>query len=416
MHRQHPLAAFAGTSLFAALLLAACGGGKGDGGTNPPPPPMPLTGTLAVSLTDAPACGFDAVNVTVSKVRVHQSANAGEADAGWTEITLAAPRKINLLNLSNGVLDALGTTTLAAGKYGQVRLHLDPNTGTGLANSVLPSPVPGTLGNPGEQTLDTPSAVQSGIKITGEFDVVAGQRTELVLDFDACKSVVTRGNGRYALKPVVKLVPAALNGITGFVSTNVLRNDVLVSAQQDGTIVASAAPHPATGEFRLARLVPGNYDVVITAAGSATAVVAAVPVGSSTSTTALSTAAAPIALAPSLGGRISGAATLTGVAVTEAAYVSAKQRFAAGPTVTVRYKGADLLSGAYVIDDLPLAAPRLAAYSASLPLVFTASDASLPGTGKYRVDASAVGYTSKSLASVDISVSNQFNVNFLLVP
>src|SRR5512135_417952 len=93
-------------------------------------------GTLAVSLTDAPASGFDAVNVTVSKVRVHQSASASENDAGWSDITLSPARKINLLNLSNGALDSLGQTSLPAGHYTQLRLVLSANTGTTLSNSV----------------------------------------------------------------------------------------------------------------------------------------------------------------------------------------------------------------------------------------------------------------------------------------
>src|SRR5450756_442741 len=81
-----------------ASLLAALVTGCGSGGGAAP-------GTLGVSLTDAPACGFDAVNVTVVKVRVHQSSSATDTDAGWTDITLNPARKINLLNLTNGVLD-----------------------------------------------------------------------------------------------------------------------------------------------------------------------------------------------------------------------------------------------------------------------------------------------------------------------
>src|SRR5450756_971826 len=96
-----------------AVLVAGCGGGGGDGGAASGP------GTLGVSLTDTPACGFDAVNVTVTKVRVHQSSTALDTDAGWTDITGNLPRKINLLNLNNGVLDTLGETTLAAGHYTQ---------------------------------------------------------------------------------------------------------------------------------------------------------------------------------------------------------------------------------------------------------------------------------------------------------
>src|SRR5512147_2548142 len=96
----------------------------------------PQSGTLSVSLTDAAAGGFDAVNVTVSKVRVHQSSSANENDGGWSEITLSPARKINLLNLTNGVLENLGQTSLPAGHYTQLRLVLSANTGT-LANSVV---------------------------------------------------------------------------------------------------------------------------------------------------------------------------------------------------------------------------------------------------------------------------------------
>ena len=188
----HQAGLLAGSALIATTLVA-CGGGGGSG--TPGPATTASTGTLSVALTDAPACGFDAVNITVSKVRVNASASAGETDAGWTDITLNPARKINLLNLTNGVLDTLGQTPLPAGHYSQLRLVLDAH-----ANTVVPTG--GT-----EQALVTPSATQSGIKLTREFDVAAGQQVDLVLDFDACKSVVTQGKGRYLLKPVVKVVP-----------------------------------------------------------------------------------------------------------------------------------------------------------------------------------------------------------------
>jgi hypothetical protein len=396
---------------LAAASLIACGGGGGDsGGSVTPPPPVTTFGTLGVALTDAPACGFDAVNITVNKVRVHQSAAAGENDSGWTDITLSPARKINLLNLTNGALESLGQTPLAAGHYSQLRLVLDPNTGLGLANSVVPSD------KPVEQSLDTPSAVQSGIKLVNEFDVVAGQRVDLVLDFDACKSVISKGNGQYALKPVVKVIPTVINGISGVVSSTLLGSHVMVSAQQNGVIVSSTAPNPVSGEFFLARLVPGTYDVVITADNRAATVIGAVPVASSTSTTALSTAAAPLTMALSTMGSIGGVVTLTPASATEAAYVAARQSFAAGPTVVIKYQGAGLVSGAYTLANLPVAAPQYAVYNASLPLVFTPALTVAPGVGKYRVDASAIGYATKSQALVDISTLNQTNVNFALTP
>jgi hypothetical protein len=389
-------------SVFAAASLVACGGG---GSTAPTQPPVSTLGTLSVSLTDAPACGFDAVNVTVSKVRVNKSGTASETDGGWTDITLSPAKKINLLNLTNGALEALGQSSLDAGHYSQLRLVLDANT-NGTANTVVPS------GKTTEVALDTPSAVQSGIKLVGEFDVAAGQKSDIVLDFDACKSVLTKGNGKYSLKPVIKMVPAAVNGISGYVATALLASHVSVSAQQGGKIVVATVPDATTGQFFLSHLPVGNYDVVITADNSAAAVVGAVPVASNI--TQLSTTAVPITLPVSIMGSIAGSVTLNPASTTEAAYVAAKQSFGAGPTVTVKYQGADLASGAYTLANLPVGAPQYAVYSSTLPLAFSASAGT--SAGKYGVEASATGYVTKSIDGIDISTANQANVNFTLAP
>ena len=392
-------------SVIAALSLSACGGGGGGGEAAVAPSPVATAGTLSVSLTDAPACGFDAVNVTVNKVRVNTSGTAGDTDAGWTDITLNPARKINLLNLTNGLLETLGQTALPAGHYSQMRLVLDANTGTGLANSVVPT-------GGAEATLSTPSAVQSGIKLVNGFDVAAGQTTSVVLDFDACKSVVTQGKGRYLLKPVVKVVPATATGISGVVATSLLGSHVSVSAQQNGAIVGATVPNATTGEFVLSHLPAGNYDVVITADNSAASVIGAVPVAAS-GNTQLSTASAPLTLAASTTASIGGTVTLPPNA-TEAAYVAAKQSFAAGPTVTIRYAGADISTGAYTIANLPLAAPQYAAYSATLPLTFAPAATVLPGAGKYRVEASGTGYVAKAIDLVDVTAAGASKVDFTL--
>lgn len=400
----------ASTTICAAVALVACGGGGGAAAPAPAPAPAPAMGTLSASLTDAPACGFDAVNVTVSKVRVHSSANASDTESGWTDITLSPARKINLLNLTNGTLDLLGTTTLPAGNYKQVRLVLDANSGAGLANSVVPT------GGTAEKSLDTPSAVTSGLKLNGSFDVVAGAKTDIVIDFDACKSVLTKGNGKYALKPVVKLIPATLNGITGVIAPALLTSKVMVSAQQNGSVIASTVPNATTGEFSLARLPAGNYDVVITADGMAASVIGAVPVASATSIVALSTTAAPITLTAGATGTISGNVKLTPASTTEAAYIAAKQTFAAGQAVTIKYAGADLTTGNYTITGLPLTAPMYATYSAALPLSFAPAAAVTPGIARYNVSASATGYVTKDFATpVDITSANAVDVNIDLV-
>ncbi|CAG4882261.1 conserved protein of unknown function [Georgfuchsia toluolica] len=382
-------------SLFAALMVGCGGGGGGGGGA--------ASGTLGVSLTDAPSCGFDAVNVTVVKVRVHQSSSASDTDAGWTDITLNPARKINLLNLTNGVLDNLGETPLPAGHYTQLRLVLDPNTAAGMTNSVVPA---GGVETP----LITPSAVQSGIKLINEFDVTSGQRVDLVLDFDACKSVVKRGNGTYALKPVIKVVPFAVNGIDGFVDTALLGSNVMVTAQQDGTVVQTSAPNAHTGEFFLARLAPGNYDVVLTADDHATAVIAAVPVASTTSTVNVSDNVTPITLPASATHVVSGAETLNPASSTTTAYVAAKQTFGSAPIVTVKSVAADdSASGAYSLT-LPVDAPLLGQYSATLPIALAPQ---VSVAGQYTIEASATGYQTQSVSQ---GLSGDVTVNFTLVP
>ncbi|MGA8051483.1 MAG: DUF4382 domain-containing protein, partial [Burkholderiales bacterium] len=383
-----------------ALLLAACGGGGGGGGSTG-------TGTLGVSLTDSPACGFDKVYVTVSKVRVHQSSTASTSDGGWTDITLNPSRKINLLDLTNGVLDGLGETTLPAGHYTQLRLVLDRNTGSTTANSVVLS------GTTTEIPLDTPSAAQSGIKLINEFDVAANQRTDLLLDFDACKSVVTRGNGSYGLKPVIKVIPFVLNGINGYIDPNLMdstnSHHVMVFAEQNGTVVRATAPTLVNGQtslwrFVLARLDPGDYDVVFTANGYATAVIAGVPVVSTTSTTPVSTQTQPIVLPPSGTSTVSGTVTLSPLNADVVAFVTAKQTLSPGPTVTVKSKSVDQLDGSYTLT-LPTAAPLLGHYATPLPIAL--SDSSQTG-GIYTVEASADGYTPQSSdPPLDISASNQ---------
>ena len=387
------------TALLLSALLAGCGGG-GDGGGS---------GTLGVSLTDSPACGFDEVNVTVSKVRVHQSGGAPEDAGGWSEITLSPARKINLLDLTNGVLESLGETALPAGHYTQLRLMLVANNAASPANNsvVLSSGTPA-----GEIALITPSAVQSGIKLIHEFDVAAGQRVDLVLDFDACKSVVALGDGGYLLKPVIKVIPTELNGINGFVDASLLAGNVTVSAQLNGAVVRSTVPVASTGSFFLARLAPGNYDVVITADDHATAVIAAVPVASSTSVVMVSTNTTPIALPVSTSQSISGTATLNPVSTTdEVIFVAAKQTFDGGPTVTVKSHAAGLLSGEYMLT-MPIGNPVLGQYTAgALPITLVPQDGV---AGKYTVEASATDYQTQSVIA-DISAGDAIEI-FTLTP
>ena len=238
-------------------------------------------------MTDAPACGFDHVYITVDRVRVHQTSTANDNDAGWSEVVLNPTQRIDLLGLTNGVLAELGQTPLAAGQYTQVRLLLRPNGSGALANSVVPT---GGV----ETALDTPSATQSGLKLIHGFTVQPNMLTDLVLDFDACRSVVRKGNGGFNLKPVIAVIPRTTTAIIGTVDPALI--GVTVSVQKNGTVVRSTTPN-ANGDFVLSGLDPAQspFDVVFTATSVATSVVTATPVTAGASTR-ISTTAAPITL------------------------------------------------------------------------------------------------------------------------
>src|SRR5690349_20699698 len=276
------LAAFA--LLTVLIAIASCGGGGGSagggggiGGTGSPS----TLGTVHFSLTDAPACGYDAVNITVEKVRVHMSSSAAEDDAGWSEVVLQQARRVNLLDLTNGVLVDLGQTTLPPGKYTQLRLVLASNgSATPLANSVVPS-------GGAETALTTPSAAQSGLKVNVDIDVPEGQTADVVLDFDACKSVVKRGNsGQFNLKPVISataVIAGAGQRVVGFVAPAIALSTTQVSLQTAGVPVKSTVPD-GTGTFVLYPVQPGTYDLVIASAGHVTALVTGVTVSASAQT------------------------------------------------------------------------------------------------------------------------------------
>jgi len=374
------------------------GGGGGSGGSSG-------TGTLRVALTDAPACGYDHVWVTVDRVRVHMSSAASDDDGGWSEVVVNPAQRIDLLDLTNGVLAELGQTALPAGQYSQVRLVLRSNGSGTPANAIVP-----TKGT--EVPLDTPSATQSGLKLVHGFTVQPNTLVDLVLDFDACKSIVKRGNsGRYNLKPVISVIPRTLTAITGYVQTGLA--GVTVSAQKNGMVLKATQPN-ASGQFVLAPLDPmkGPYDVVFTGENLTTSVIAAVPVVAEKTTT-LNSSLDPVMMPASQSGTVSGNVGPAGAR--DSGSVRALQTVGTVPVVEVAQVNVDPTTGDYSLF-LPTAAPRLLTYANPMvtPLNFVAQTAS---AGKYKLEASATGYQTQlgnEITAVFGSILG--GQNFTLVP
>jgi len=370
-----------------AAGLAACGGG-GDGSAS-----VAGSGTLRLALTDAPACGYDAVNVTVQKIRVNQNGGASDNDTGWSEIVLNPAKRMDLLKLTNGVLDELGQTPLPTGKYTQLRLVLAENDNARpLANSVVPT-------GSAEVALKTPSGQQSGVKTNINIDIVANKMADFVLDFDACKSVVVAGgSGQYLLKPVVTVIPRYISGVAGFVNTATANTSV--SLQQGGVVVKATTPDSA-GKFLLQPVAPGSYTLVLTAPGRTTAVVTSVAVATDT-VTSVNASGTPFALP------VSATANVNGNAPADT-FVHALQPLTSGISVEVAGRFVNAASGTYAYT-LPVSAPLVAPYVAAPTLLAFTADTAV--AGKYILKASQSGFTDKTVTLAPLASGATLTSNF----
>lgn len=382
--------------------LVACGGGSGSSST----------GTLKLAMTDAPACGYDHVYVTVNKIRVNQSASAnGTEPTGWSDMTIPTQR-IDLLSLNNGVLQELGSMPLPAGTYQQVRLVLadnpsNPTSTNPLANALVLS------GTSNEIALTTPSAQQSGYKLQARFDVLSGQVADMVLDFDACRSIVKAGaSGNYNLKPVVSVIKRLTTAIEGYVHPSIAAN-VVVSTRDPDNHLRATVPNPTTGKFTLAYLPENtNYTVVVAGQNLTTAAITNVPVSLATGVTALNTALTPIQPAASAMAMVAGVVTNSSSVLLTDADVAARQTLSTGQALDVASMGVDPTTAFYSLN-LPLAAAVKAPYVAGSPLTFT-TDSMV--AGRYNVTGTATGFTTQSTSPVvDLGVAGSTTVKDLVL-
>jgi hypothetical protein len=247
-------------AIICLMLLVSCGGGGGSGGE------AASTGTLSTSLTDAPLTDYDAVAVyiTVSQVAAHK-------EGGDWQIVSSPNKTYNLLALINGVRQELGVAVLPAGHYTQVRLILSSDRSDSSLNILSRAhPYPNYFidGSGESHELKVPSGFQSGIKIVKGFNVTTNQTTDLVLDFDAMRSIVqARNSGKWLLKPTIKVVNTVECAI---VEGNAGQAGVLVSAQlynssttvpEDKVQVRAATVSDAGGNYKLF-VEPGSYTLV----------------------------------------------------------------------------------------------------------------------------------------------------------
>jgi hypothetical protein len=206
-------------------------------------------GQIKITMVDAPA-SYDEVNIVVARVEVHK-ANA-DSNAGWIVINNDTAT-YDLLVLRNGASVILGNNSLDAGHYTQIRLII--GTGSNVVVDGITYP------------LEIPSGAQTGVKLNHAFDIQAGLLYELLLDFDAGRSIVLTGNGQYKLKPVIRLTPIVISGtISGKISPVSAAGYVYAIS---GTDTAGTIAEPITGSFMLMALLQQTYRVEVFSADPA---------------------------------------------------------------------------------------------------------------------------------------------------
>lgn len=221
-------------STAAAIFISGCSDSTG---------PKDGQGQIKIMMVDSPA-DYDEVNIVVTRVEVHLSGY--DDNSGWFVINNNVAT-YDLLLLRNGASVILGDNYLNAGHYTQIRLIIGEGSNVVVNGVVYP--------------LEIPSGEQTGLKLNHEFDIIAETVYELMLDFDAERSIILTGNGQYKLKPVIRLIPVIISGtISGMINPATAAYLVYAISGTD-TVITLA--EPIFGSFRLMALAQSTYNVII---------------------------------------------------------------------------------------------------------------------------------------------------------
>jgi Domain of unknown function (DUF4382) len=271
-----------------ALFLLSCSSGSRSMSSAP--------ATVNVAVSDPTTCSgpqgpFSHIFLTITDVQINASAGAGDNDPGWIDLTpnlQQNPQQVDMLGQANNrcFLAMLGSAIeLQPGSYQQIRIILasDATTFTtnqcgSTANCVVLSsdssntPRPLLLSSQSKTGLKIPSGQIAG----GQFVIAAGETKDLDIDFDACASIVTEGNGQFRLKPVlhageVSLTSSSINGkIVDSVTGKSISggNTVVALEQKDNSSIDRVIMETVTdasGAFVFCPVAAGTYDVVAVA-------------------------------------------------------------------------------------------------------------------------------------------------------
>ena len=183
---------------LAAALVTACGGSGGAG-----------TGTLSVSVTDAPIDGVTEVRVEFDGVTLKPQ-NGAQLEFRFDD----TPKSINLKELTDGKIALLLDEEVPAGPY--IWMKLDVNAEfDGIFDSFV------IEDGGGQVELRIPP---DRLKLGNEFTVVQGGQTAFVIEWNLRMGLTDPvGQPGYKLQPSLRIIDMTEHGtIAGLVDPNLL--------------------------------------------------------------------------------------------------------------------------------------------------------------------------------------------------
>lgn len=195
--------------------------------------------TMQVFLTDDPG-DYEAVLIDVQDIRINYSSDSSN---GWVSLANVNKGVYDVLQLVNDKDTMLANAELNTGRIQQIRLILGTENYVKIDGQMI--------------KLQTPSAQQSGLKINIHQDINEGILYKMLLDFDASRSIVHTGNGKYILKPVIRATMQALGGtIRGFVLPDSVRTNVMAIKGTD-----TVGTYTLNGGYTIKGLDAGTYSL-----------------------------------------------------------------------------------------------------------------------------------------------------------
>jgi len=190
-------------------------------------------------MTDTPA-NFKALMIDLQGVQVADSDTVHE-------VVLTANKGVyNLLNFSNGLDTLIATGDVQSGLVSEIQLILGTDNSLTVDSVVHP--------------FSASNVVQSGLKLKIHQVFQPGNSYTLLLDFDAIQSIVVLDSINYQLNPVLRLVDPTLTGsIKGIIAP--IGTYAAITATSNGVNYSSVTN--SKGQFLIAGLPPGTYDVTV---------------------------------------------------------------------------------------------------------------------------------------------------------